>query len=373
MAYIDTLRGFACLWVLLHHSLTTTTHRAHAIPGENFFPIKCIVFFVEHGYLGVSLFLVLSGFCLFYPVTRKADLGSARLDVATFFKRRARRILPPYYAALALFTVGVLLPHSPLHRDLPWYDLPLHLLMLHNLMPNTIESIDGAFWSLALEWQLYLIFPIFILIASRKGFGFLFAVAGIITIAWQIFAIHLLGSHSETTLSQVIYRALPGRLFEFGIGMFSAFAVARPKKLYSVIAAPLAAVLAIPTIYYLIHHGTYGLLIDQIWGIIFGCCIILMARVPEQKFTGNIVLSPLTKIGVFSYSIYLIHQPLMGLLNTTTLHLNIAGPKYAAFSLIRILVLVLMGYLFFLVFEKPWMTHKGNTAPSPRPETMQEA
>jgi peptidoglycan/LPS O-acetylase OafA/YrhL len=99
--YLDALRGIACLGVLIFHNsggIPPVTsgklylHVLHAI----------VVRGLGYGWLGVSMFLVLSGFCLFYPIVRKVPVSEARVDFPTFLKRRAWRILPPYYASIAI-------------------------------------------------------------------------------------------------------------------------------------------------------------------------------------------------------------------------------------------------------------------------------
>ena len=99
--YIDALRGAACLWVLMHHTFSSMP----APNGLMHYPVRAFTRFCSIGWLGVSLFLVLSGFCLFYPLAARGRLRQIRLDIATFMRRRALRILPLYYAALVLLSV----------------------------------------------------------------------------------------------------------------------------------------------------------------------------------------------------------------------------------------------------------------------------
>ena len=139
--YIDALRGFACLWVLLHHALEFR---------ETHSPLLALLIrFANIGWLGVSLFLVLSGFCLYYPLVRKFGVGSATVALPEFAYRRAVRLLPPYYAAI----IFSLLIEFYLHQRngamgaevAGWKDMSAHLLLLHNLSAHTFGSINAAF------------------------------------------------------------------------------------------------------------------------------------------------------------------------------------------------------------------------------------
>ena len=101
---VDAVRGIACLWVLMHHSYLYWVWR-----------IRLPVLWhlndaAKLGFLGVHMFLVISGFVLFFPVVRRLGVREVRVDNVAFFHRRTRRILPPYYAALVLFALLTLWP-----------------------------------------------------------------------------------------------------------------------------------------------------------------------------------------------------------------------------------------------------------------------
>src|SRR5436853_2744435 len=88
---IDGLRAIAALWVVFFH--------IHAFSSAQFPQIPGFDFFLRSGSTGVSLFLVLSGFCLYLPF---AAGKQGRFKTGSFFVRRARRLLPAYYCSLGL-------------------------------------------------------------------------------------------------------------------------------------------------------------------------------------------------------------------------------------------------------------------------------
>lgn len=159
LPFIDGLRGLALLMVLVYHAWL---HGVGApillsLPGFEV-DVTAPAFF---GFAGVRLFVVLSGFCLTYPLAH----GELRVDLGRFWRRRARRILPPCYVALAVFLLLRALAHRPTEPG----DILTHLLLIHNLFPQWLLSINGAWWTLALEAQFYLVFPL--LVASFRMWG----------------------------------------------------------------------------------------------------------------------------------------------------------------------------------------------------------
>src|SRR5450432_2883737 len=96
VAFLDGMRALAALFVVLHHCmLQVNLDKVSVSPG-----LSKIVQVLLLGHDSVDVFIVLSGFCLAMPVVRGDGFVSG--GALNFFKKRARRILPPYYFALAL-------------------------------------------------------------------------------------------------------------------------------------------------------------------------------------------------------------------------------------------------------------------------------
>src|SRR5205085_647811 len=96
LAYLDGLRGLAALQVVLGHAAMQVHWGSLAKPRVIQAALGPMTFARE----AVALFIVLSGFCLMLPVVRRE--GVLQGGAWQFFKRRARRILPPYYLALGV-------------------------------------------------------------------------------------------------------------------------------------------------------------------------------------------------------------------------------------------------------------------------------
>lgn len=150
---LDGVRAFACLSVIEYHVhyLMSHTFRLPAVLGQLGSAI------VMAGWSGVTLFFVLSGFLLFMPYAKYMLFEDQQKPSArTFYRRRALRIWPGYYLALFL-----LIPLFASH----YFQLD-HLgklgLFLSFLMdaPSTYQQINGPFWTLAVEWQFYMLLPL---------------------------------------------------------------------------------------------------------------------------------------------------------------------------------------------------------------------
>ena len=183
LAYLDGVRGLAVAVVVLHHlhlRLADPAASGGAWHGPPPMPLV--------GEAAVDAFIVLSGYSLMIPVARSAD-GRLRGGIGRYLRRRVRRILPPYYAAL-MASLLPLLPGAIGWPRLPWrtaaagpVDLTAgavvsHLLLVHNLNPAWAYKISGPLWSLATEWQIYFVFPFLLLpLWRRAGAGVTAAVA----------------------------------------------------------------------------------------------------------------------------------------------------------------------------------------------------
>ncbi len=169
MLTLDAMRGGAALAVVTYHALGVASQTAQS--GWQAWLPQITGYIVHYAFAGIYLFFVISGFCihLFWAKARAAGVQEPTINFFTFWKRRVRRLYPPYFAALALYLCYIAYK-TPVHvTSFYLWDVLLHVFMLHNLDLRTTYTINGAFWTLAIEEQLYLAY--FLLLFLRIRFG----------------------------------------------------------------------------------------------------------------------------------------------------------------------------------------------------------
>ena len=211
---VDGLRGFAILWVLCYHTwlFSWYTPALRAFGAD--VPIDVLP---RVGYLGVDLFFLISGFCLFVPHARSAVAG-ARTDVPlrAFAWRRAVKIVPSYALALVV-TVPFALEYLSGSQSI-WFALLNHAAFVHNFYDDAFGKANSVFWSLAIEVQFYLVFPALAFAFKRAPFP----------VAGTMIALALAYRHALAgccLLQEAVMRQLPAYLDVFACGMLAAYVV----------------------------------------------------------------------------------------------------------------------------------------------------
>jgi peptidoglycan/LPS O-acetylase OafA/YrhL len=360
LRFLDGLRALAALYVMLHHASLIVwpnmTIRPSGLTGA-------IMNFLAFGHLAVVVFIVLSGFCLMLPVVRAG--GALPGGAATFLKRRARRILPPYYLALGLSCILLLtLIGQPTGSQ--WdFSIPfgpadwIHSLATHLFLVNDffdVYKLNGVFWSIAVEWQIYFLFPL-LLIAWRRVGPLPTTLASILlsfTAAWA--------TRNAGLPQQFIHF-----IGLFAMGMFAAQAAfgtgalalaaqsAVPWRLIFLIASASAAAICLGGIP--LALGSCLLPLDLLTGVATIALMISACHPGWNPLRTFLSLPLLTRIGTFSYSLYLIHFPLLQLIWRYAIFPQsmAAAPAFALLALVGGPLVIFSSFLFFLVAERPFL------------------
>lgn len=357
--FADGMRALAALTIVLYHSYLFTGRTGEAVRE---LPRWTKV--LKLGDLAVPVFIVLSGFVLMLPVVRSAGL-ELRGGTWEFFRRRARRILPPYYAAIALFVL--LIAAVPLlgeKRGTQWDSkipvtedgLLAHLLLIHNLKGRWAFKIDGPAWSVATEWHIYLLMP-FLLLPLFRNLG---AKAGVVVAVFVGWSIHLLWPQYDS--AHYWYIGL------FAMGMAAAHVVARGVRvphLGLLTAVSVAAVvLAFGVRFSDVHRRMY--LFETALGV---AVALLLAWLGARSLQGrptvlHAVLGSrlLVWVGLWSYSMYLVHSPLLGLGNLIGLEVApglSTGERFVVQLAVVAPAALAVSYLFHRLVERRFLnTHQ---------------
>ncbi len=148
----------------------------------------------------VATFMVLSGFCLGMGVAHKPDAAFSGLE---FLRRRVRRIVPPYLAAIAfcmLLIIVILGDRTGTIWDLSvpvtWKAVLAHVLLLQDVFAREVGGqINSVFWSVAVEMHACVVLPILMLVARRVGLVVLSLLGAVVSTA---VAMQLLGSRFDS-------------------------------------------------------------------------------------------------------------------------------------------------------------------------------
>ncbi len=336
--YLDGIRGAAASYVALFHAsiiFMICTHDANDLHGM----VRAIVLAVHfgllnYGHFAVDIFIVLSGYCLMLPIARSGR-AVLRGGVSEFLIRRAKRILPAYYVVLLgalvvmLFFSGLTsfaYYHSQIVEAPPTFrEFLLYLVMLQNFLSKS--TIDPPMWSVALECQIYVIFALVLLPAYRYGGALVLVVVAILLSALPHF---LFGSWTD--------HLVPWFICLFALGMLAAkytedgrAATRTQIRAQMTGAAFCFGVIVVLSILqrhrwanvkaiHWLRQETWGseFPMDIVVGIATLCLLIALGKAYQysgKTFAGTLANQlghpVLTRLGAISYSLYLIHAPIL--------------------------------------------------------------
>lgn len=302
---LDALRGFAIFAVFAYHFLGTVYGMDHlpwkgqwidwsAAPDQLFLCLFPLTF----GWVGVSLFFVISGFCIHWSFLRRKTFSAA-----SFYRARFWRIYPPYLIALVVSTI---LAKVNLGSDAGLAQFVTHLFLVHNFSAETFYGINPAFWSLAAECQFYAAYPVFIWLRTRMGMERALMAALGLAAALRLFMVFW--SDGALTTSPVWFTSPFVLWFDWLLGAYLAERLHAGKR--AALPAPLPSVLLLCAM--LILASCF----KPLAFIAFTIASVLSVYLVDHFLRANSAPDRWHRIwmplGLISYSFYLWHQPLIG-------------------------------------------------------------
>jgi peptidoglycan/LPS O-acetylase OafA/YrhL len=304
---LDVLRAIAMISVFLYHCIPFA-YINPSLEWDGIWPkvkhstdvLFIILSPINLGWLGVSLFLVISGFCI-----HLSFLKAHEFSIRHFFSKRFWRIYPPYLAALVCISVW---EHTdPLSRSGAFHFVS-HALLIHNLHPVSFFSINPSFWSLALEAQCYALFPLLLVIRRRTN---------IKTALWITFLLALTAKAGLMALSYLHAGELSSRTqlfplilwFNWSLGAYVAECFYMKQRAFRLGDAMLFGVVAFVLL---------SCIFSPLASLTFPASSFLFAVSMDRYLAspvrpGGVELT-LVPIGLCSYSFYLWHQPLIAVI-----------------------------------------------------------
>jgi peptidoglycan/LPS O-acetylase OafA/YrhL len=349
LAGLDGVRGLAALFVVVNHVFL------RAFPG---YPVDNAPFWAAgfiYGRFAVVVFIVLSGFSLaLSPARRGWQLGG----VSRFAQRRLRRILPAYWAALVFSLAVAWLVAAPPGQGAPdARSVVVNGLLVQNLV--AAPSPNRSFWSMAVEAQLYILFPVLLLMVRRFG-----AVVMLAAVTLVVATVGLAGPH-VARLDVFVIQSPPDLAALFAVGILAAGIVGVSGRHRSWPWAWLALAAAAPVLAAIWWMGSVWTLDNLFWvdlalGPAIACLLAGLATGRPAPLLRLLDTRPMRSLGLSSYSLYLTHGPIVVVVYEQIVAGRVS-PGAPAFLVALALTLPLtVGFsrLFASVFERPFLHHR---------------
>jgi peptidoglycan/LPS O-acetylase OafA/YrhL len=347
---LDGIRGLAALFVVLNHIFE------RAWTGYPANPAPFWAAWMNYGRFAVIMFIALSGFSL--------GLGPARSgwrfkSIPTYAHRRAWRILPPYWAALGFSLVMTwFVLAQPGWRVPDGKSVVVYGFLVQDVF--SVGSPNRAFWSIAIEAQLYLLLPLLLLLVRRVS-----ARAMVGLVAAIVVTIGLLGPHVPV-MNTVLIKFIPDLAVLFAVGVLAAGIVTASERTRSRPWAGYALAATVPVIAVIIIKGAAWSDLNLFWldlalAPAIGCFLAAIATSRPRPIIRFLDGRLPRNLGACSYSLYLTHVPIVIAVSYGLVlgHVAAGAPTFFVLAAILLPVTVCFARLFGTVFELPFQRHRG--------------
>ena len=333
-----------------------------------------IDFLSRHGNLGVNFFFVLSGFLITYLLIKEKEL-TGTIHIGKFYVRRILRIWPLYYLCVFIgFVVFAILKKMSgdpaMENAHPWYYISFfaNFDIMHSWPVKPDALLLTILWSVAVEEQFYLSWPVILRFVPLKWYKLVFPAIMIFSLIFR--SMHTGPGETEFAIRyfhtfSVIGDMALGGLFAYLVSYENRFKsmivnLPRPAILFIYLAA-----LGLALFKDELFHNTAGMILDRlVIGCFFGLIIL------EQNYAKNSLFKmsnfkTMSKLGIYTYGLYCLH--LMGLyfaikvMNTLRLDGSLTWVAFAIFILAFALALVISLSSYHL-FEKWFLRWKDKFA-----------
>lgn len=330
---IDGLRCLAVVGVLLCH------YKIHLFSG---------------GFAGVDVFFVISGYLITGMILRDIQLG--RFSFKSFYVRRARRLLPALYFTLFGSLLVAALVFSPERMQGFSRSLIAAALSASNfLFWSEAGYFDAASnlkpllhtWSLGVEEQFYLFWPLMLVLMARWR-------ASLLSTLLLLFGASFAANYAWQAHSSAIFFLLPFRVFEFAIGGLvvqaeQSWRFSRPAKE----ALSLAGIAMVIASYLVFNEGSRF----PSFPALLPCAgaAFIIAGGPSSIARWMLSNKATLSIGRWSYSIYLVHWPMIVFYEYATL-----SPLSRSSKIVLFLATIAFGAVIYRFIEQPFRLRSGS-------------
>jgi peptidoglycan/LPS O-acetylase OafA/YrhL len=369
---LDAVRGLAIALVYVYHADFLVRYGGRVDIDWGGSEISPLLALVRVGSTGVNLFFVLSGFLLGRPFLIEAA-GGPRVRRDQYFLRRALRILPLYTLTVIAGAAFCATRPADLLRAVPW------LLFLSSFgLASDLPGISGLWWSLATEVQFYLLLPLLPLVLRARRWPVAFFCYA------TVYAAFLLGLFTPWLGIRValLSRSVLGRSPALLLGIVTAWIHVRYGEALRVrwaalgrwgvlLADALRVALVVALAYLLRWVASVGLILVEFppyaaWHVpeaVLWAAVLVVVLLSPARLNRLLVSRPLVELGVISYSVYLLHYPLLqfSLAWLSSAHPTVLDWPVAAATLAGVTAICLgISTLSYAGVERPAMRWRGS-------------
>jgi peptidoglycan/LPS O-acetylase OafA/YrhL len=258
---------------------------------------------------GVAGFFVLSGFLITWLLLKEYD-RTGFISLRDFYMRRSLRIFPAYYGFLFVSIGWDLFRHNEDINDVIFPSL-FYLMNYHNALEGHSNSSLGHLWSLAIEEQFYLLWPLVFIFSMKWGKGFaiwLLIISSLLVMAWRSYSFSVLDFGTSYA-----YNAFDTRFDNLAIGCAMAFLIEKQSFLKLVNSLSFKFWMPLVTLF-LLYMSRKIPWDDYAFGPAFTIDALLLAvlllqlmRLSQARFWGWLNRPTVVYIGHISYPLYLWH------------------------------------------------------------------
>ncbi|RYH60132.1 MAG: acyltransferase [Alcaligenaceae bacterium] len=352
--YLDGVRAASALFVLFHHAMMMAFPVALGVRADGW--IGAVFGWAVYGHFGVTVFIVLAGYSLALGVADKS--GELPGGLLSFIKRRAMRIVPAYWVALAmtmlLVTIYIGRPtgtHWDLSVPTSYKGWIVNALLIQDIVKA--QNVAYTFWSISVEWHIYLLLPIILLVRRRSTWPTAIAIGAGIGIAGL--ALTFVDQRFERFYFSyyVLFALAVGACV--GIRQDARWLSIVPWRTGGMVVASVVVSLCVVKPFDWVSANFYW--VDLLFGLAVICLIVSMARGTSPRLVSVFSWRRFTAVGAFSYSLYLIHAPLLQVLwqvGREQFDLD-RGEQLAMLWLVACPIILAFSYGFYRVAEKPFL------------------
>lgn len=374
LQFLDGLRGLAALYVVVGHArwlLWEGYSEGFLKHPDQYTGLgKTIVYasvLFRYGHEAVLFFFVLSGFVIHLRYSRQLWLGKSgvRFDWRAYVWRRAKRLYPPLVLALILTLtfdlLGQYLGYSIYRQSTPYPLINQNVFADHGWLTGLgnlafvmtsyvpVWGTNGPLWSLKFEWWFYMIYPAFWWLSKKS-----------ITLATALMAVLWTASFYPAVWGLSLFREVFSMMLAWWFGVLLADIYTGRLRWSFATLSPLSLLLFV-----LPFAAINPVVKDILWGVgfsgIIGLCFVMRKR-------GGVIIDILERLkplGDMSYTLYVIHFPLLVLMSGFVSSLSQGGhlPAHFGWVILGICVCALLAYLAHWLVEVPFV-RRGKSVPA---------